>query len=122
VADFLSGEWLDELNATLASAGPVPFDDAPRAFRVVLEFPDAPTTGPHAITFTLANEGATVQPGDPLAADAIVRLTFADARALVGGTLDSATALREGRIKVRGDINALVPVLAWLQAAHPGAH
>ena len=122
MADFLSNDWFDALNATLASAGPVPFEGGERVFRVVLEFPDAPSSGPHAMTFTLANEGATVQPGDHLAADAIVRLTFADARALVGGVLDSATALREGRIKVRGDINAIVPVLAGLQAAHPHAN
>jgi hypothetical protein len=41
--------------------------------------------------------------------------------ALSLGQFDSATALREGRIKVRGDINAIVPVLGWLQQAHPQA-
>jgi putative sterol carrier protein len=74
------------------------------------------------MTFTLGPEGASVDAGDHLAADALLRLSFADATALTSGQFDSATALREGRIKVRGDINAIVPVLSWIQQAHPHAH
>jgi hypothetical protein len=121
VTDFLSTEWFAELTTTLRDAGPVPFRDADSILRVVIEFPDAPTTGPHAMTFCLSSEGATVDAGDHLAANAMVRLTYADALALSLGELDSAAALREGRIKVRGDINAIVPVLGWLQQAHPQA-
>ena len=98
MADFLSNDWFDALNATLASAGPVPFEGGERVFRVVLEFPDAPSSGPHAMTFTLANEGATVQPGDHLAADAIVRLSYVDATSLTNGSIDSASALRRAAI------------------------
>ena len=58
-------------------------------------------------------------PGDHLAAETLLRLSYADARDLTLGTFDSATALRQGRVKVRGDLNALVPLLAWLQRAHP---
>jgi len=49
------------------------------------------------------------EPGDNLLADTLLRLTYADARSLFRGDIDSAGALREGRIKVRGNINALVP-------------
>ncbi len=121
MADFLTTEWFAELNETLAAAGPVPFERGASAFRVVIEFPDAPRALPHAMTFTLGPEGASVDVGDHLAADALIRLSFADAAALTSGKFDSATALREGRIKVRGDINAIVPVLNWLQQAHPHA-
>lgn len=121
MATFLSPEWFEELRGTLAAAGPVPRErDAP-IVRVVIEFPDAPRSVPHAITFTLSGEGATVDAGDHLAADAIVRLSYEDATSLSSGTTDSASALRDGRIKVRGDINAIVPVLGWLQRAHPSA-
>ena len=52
-----------------------------------------------------------------------VVLEFLDAPSGVAHTMtgrfDSATALREGRVKVRGDINAVVPLLSWLQLAHP---
>jgi hypothetical protein len=122
VADFLSAEWFQELNETLASAPPAPVTSEAPTVRVVVEFPDAPNNGPHAITFSIGSEGARVEPGDHLAADAIVQLSFADAAALTGGDIDSASALRDGRVKVRGDINAIVPLLGWLQRAHPSAH
>ena len=119
MADFLSIEWFESLNDTLRAAGPVPRPrDAP-AYRVVLEFSGAPAATPHALTFTLSDATAAVSPGDHLAADAIVRLTYADALALTNGTLDSASALREGRLKIRGDVHTIVPLLSWLQQAQP---
>ena len=121
MADFLSTEWFQELNDTLENAGPVPLDDDAATTRVVIEFPDAPSNGPHAITFSIGPDGARVDSGDHLAADAIVRLSFDDASALTNGDIDSASALRDGRVKVRGDVNAIVPLLSWLQRAHPSA-
>jgi SCP-2 sterol transfer family len=122
VADFLSTEWFAELNEGLANADPVPMDDGAATVRVVIEFPDAPNNRPHAITFSIGADGARVDSGDHLAADAIVRLSFDDAFALTSGDIDSASALRDGHVKVRGDINAIVPLLNWLQRAHPRAH
>jgi hypothetical protein len=119
VADFLSSEWFQALNDTLAIAEPAPVDVDGTTVRVVIEFADAPSNAAHAITFSIGSDGARVETGDHLAADAVVELSFADAAALTGGDIDSATALREGRIKVRGDINAIVPLLTWLQQAHP---
>jgi hypothetical protein len=122
VADFLSSAWFRELNDTLENADAVPFDPDAPTVRVVLEFPNAPSNGPHALTFTIGPNGASVEAGDNLAADAIVQLSYADASALTGGNIDSASALRDGRVKVRGDINAIVPLISWLQRAHPSAH
>ncbi|MGC1419502.1 MAG: SCP2 sterol-binding domain-containing protein [Acidimicrobiales bacterium] len=119
MAAFLTNAWFDEVNATLMNAGAVPLDDGVELFRVVLEFPDAPPEGPRAMTFTMKREGASLLAGEHLAADAVVSLGYLDALALTDGHLDSASALREGRVKVRGDVNALVPLLAWLQLAHP---
>jgi hypothetical protein len=121
VADFLSTEWFQALNETLERADP-PFEPGAPTVRVVIEFPDAPSNGPHAITFSIGAEGARVEPGDHLAADAIVQLSFADAAALTGGDINSATAIRDGHLKVRGDINAIVPLLNWLQRAHPSTN
>ena len=43
MADFLSNAWFQELNDTLESADPVPYEfDAPTV-RVVIEFPDYAT-------------------------------------------------------------------------------
>jgi hypothetical protein len=121
VADFLSTEWFQELNETLENADRVPLDPSAPTTRIVIEFPDAPSSGPHAITFSIGPDGARVDSGDHLAADAVLRLSFADASALTSGDIDSASALRDGRIKVRGDVNAFVPLLSWLQRAHPSA-
>jgi len=122
VAEFLSTEWFLALNDTLESAEPVALPPDAATVRVVIEFPDAPNSAPHAITFSIGTEGARVEPGDHLGADAVVQLSFADAAALTGGDIDSASALRDGRVKVRGDINAIVPLLSWLQRAHPSTH
>jgi SCP-2 sterol transfer family protein len=122
VADFLSTEWFQKINDSLESADRPPFTIDAEIVRVVIEFPDAPNNGPHAITFSISAESARVEPGDHLAADAIVQLAYADAAALTGGDIDSATALRDGRVKVRGDINAIVPLLNWLQRAHPSVN
>jgi putative sterol carrier protein len=122
VADFLSAEWFLSLNESLEHADPVPFADGAATVRVVIEFPDAPSNGPHALTFSIGSDGARVDAGDHLAADAIVQIAYADASSLTNGDVDSASALRDGRIKVRGDINAIVPLLGWLQRAHPNAN
>jgi hypothetical protein len=121
VSEFLSTQWFDDLNENLRHTDPIPLDANSSAFRVVLEFVDGPTSLPHAITFTMSADGASLCAGDHLAADAMVSLTYADALALTTGRFDSASALREGRVKVRGDINAIVPLLSWLQLAHPRA-
>ncbi|MGD0053989.1 MAG: SCP2 sterol-binding domain-containing protein [Acidimicrobiales bacterium] len=121
MAAFLSSEWFAQINQTLGAAGTIPLEGTPSIFRVVIEFPDSPGDVAHAMTLTMQSEGASVSPGDHLAADALVTLSYDDALALTSGEFDSATALREGRVKVRGDINLIVPLLAWLAAAHPRA-
>jgi hypothetical protein len=119
MADFLSAAWFVALNDTLARASLPTLGDR-SDLRVVLEFVDGPTTAPHAMTLTVNQMGAVAEPGDHLAADAVVRLTYDDAVALTNGTLESAVALREGRLKVRGDVQALVPLLDWMLESHAG--
>ncbi len=114
MAAFLSPEWFEALTHTLALAGPPPLTASKEPFRVVFEFSDAPSAGPHAITFVVDAQGASADAGDHLAADAVIRLSYRDAEALTQGTLDSASALREGRVKIRGDVHGLVPLLSWL--------
>lgn len=117
MAEFLSAEWLDSLNDTLQAAGPTPIKGPGSVFRVVLDFSDAPSSSAHALTLAFVQDGARAELGDHLAADAVLRLSYRDGEALTKGTLDSASALREGRLKVRGDVHGLVPLLSWLQSA-----
>ena len=116
MTDFASPAWFATANDRLTRAGAVPLEGND-AQRIVLEFLDAPASGPHALTLTLDESGARLEAGDHLMADAMLRLAWDDAVALTTGTFDSATALRNGRIKVRGDLSVVVTLLGWLQAA-----
>jgi putative sterol carrier protein len=114
---FLSDEWFSSLSETLKTAGPPPFDEGAVDVRIVFELTAGPSSSPHAITFTVNRDGATVQPGDHLAADAVIRISYDDAAELASGKLTSAKAVRDGRLKIRGDVHGLVPLLSWLLAA-----
>ena len=120
MAAFLSAAWLSALNDSLAAAGPAPLEDPSTVFRVVLELTDGPSSSPHALTLTLSGDGAFAELGDHLAANTVVRLSFKDAEALTTGKLESGVALREGRFKVRGEVQGLVPLIGWLLQTHAG--
>lgn len=100
------------VNSTLAAT---PFDGE-RTLIVVLDIVDAPARGPHALTLTLTSAGSRVDVGDHVGADVLISLAYNDAGAVVSGNSDSASLLRQGRVKVRGDVNALVDATAALQA------
>jgi ubiquinone biosynthesis protein UbiJ len=116
VSDFLSDQWFEDLNARLYTSAPMALPENATACQVVFDVVQGPASLPHALTLSISNEGARVTPGDALAADTVVRLSYDDAAALTSGRLDSASALRDGRIKVRGDVNVLVPLAIWLRA------
>ncbi len=115
---FLSDDWFTSLNARLAvaSSSIASHRIAGRVI-VVFEFSDAPAEGPHAMTFTVTDGHATLSPGDHLAADVVIRLSRSDAEAIATGDLHGGRALREGRLKVRGDVNAVSDFGAWIVAA-----
>ncbi len=111
---FLSPDWLDDLNQRLARhAGP-----ELTSRRVLLVIPDAPE-GPLALALSLGAQSARVERADA-SSEAAARLTlsYEDARQLAGGALTSAEALRRGRVKVLGDVEAIVEALEFLLGAH----
>ena len=117
MSEFLSDPWFEELNARLHTSAPSALPEGTRPCQVVIDVPDAPSQLPHALTLTINDEGVRVAPGDCSTADTVLRLSYLDATALTAGQLDSASALRDGRVKVRGDVNVLVPLTTWLHAA-----
>jgi hypothetical protein len=119
VATFLSPEWFGQVGERLAAA-PVPGPDVPSQ-SVTLVFEGGPTDGVNAVSLSLNAQGATVTAGETVNASVVLRLSFDDARALSSGTLESATALREGRIKARGDLASLTALGPWLQVVLGGA-
>lgn len=117
MSTFLSEEWFSALSETLKNAGPAPLDDAGEGLRLSFELTDGPASLPHALTFAVDPEGVSVSAGENPSADAIIRISYQDAQALAEGTLTSANAVRDGRLKIRGDVHGLVPLLTWLLAA-----
>ncbi len=117
--EFLSAEWFAELGGHLAAAGPPPADDAVAGLRYVVELLGAPDGVPNEMTFAVDPDGVSVRPGDHEVADAIIAIAYDDARDLATGSLTAAHAVRDGRLKIRGDVHGLVPLLGWLLAARP---
>jgi len=117
VSEFLSDQWFEDVNSRLAASPAPDWPAGAVACEVVLSITDAPARRPHSLTLHVAATGVHITAGDSSSASTIIRLGYDDADALSAGRLDSATALRDGRIKVRGDVNALVPLAAWLHAA-----
>ncbi len=113
---FLEPPWFDDINSRLAAIAIDP-DLAQRRVSVVFQFLDAPATAPHAMTFRVEPTGARVEPVDDISADLVVTITYEDAARLARGEIRSSQALRDGRLKVRGDVNALIVFSTWMSSA-----
>jgi putative sterol carrier protein len=118
--DFLSEEWFASLNETLKQGGSVELPEGISSFSAVFQIEDGPSSAPHAFTITLKPEGGVVSPVDDFMADSVIRISYNDALALYSGEFDSSQALREGRIKIRGNVNVLIPLMEWFQEAFAG--
>jgi putative sterol carrier protein len=119
VDDFLTPGWFDAANHRLRDVSvDVEALGGRESVRVVLEIVDGPAELPHALTFSVNATGVEVGVGDHLAADVVVTVAYDDARALTEGRFDSSSALREGKLKVRGDVNAITSLGAWMANAH----
>lgn len=128
---FLTPEWVAAFDAALARAELPPLADeagltaSSGRFTVREEVRGGPDGD---VVVTLRADDGTLRaswsrPGEPAGdepgPDVTVVLAYDDARDLVSGTLSPATALAEGRIKVRGDLSVLVASQALLAAAQP---
>jgi hypothetical protein len=113
VAEFLNADWFRTINEALQAAT----GESSGSWRVVFEWPDGPSSTPHAMTLSCLEGVVSIGIGDHLAADALVTLSFTDAQALAAGSLDIAEALRGGRFKLRGDATAVVEMANTLRAA-----
>lgn len=107
MATFLSDEWLAELAEQLRSVPELEQAPVLRLGQVVTGFP--PLEGEDlAYTIRLGGgEPAAVIPGGVEDAEVVLVEDYETARAIASGT-PAAALLSEGRIKVRGDANALI--------------
>jgi hypothetical protein len=113
MADFLTDEWFAAMDAALSTIGA---DIAPSAsvrgssgnFTVAQRVGDG--DGAVVAVLEVENGAARFLRAERLPDDVSVAVLISerDAAGLNAGTLDVATALAEGRIKVRGDLSVLV--------------
>ncbi len=123
MAAFLSDEWLAALAEALRRAPDL--EEAPRLAlgQVVTDVPALEGEGD--VRYTLRVGGgvpASVEPGSVEGADVVLVEDYATARELATGT-PAAVLLGEGRVKVRGDVAALIAAqeaLAGLATALAG--
>ena len=115
--DFLTDQWFEDVNRRFCESLSAQLPEETSECRVVIELTDVPENLARALTLTVSTTGVEVTAGEGHDATATVRMSYVDAHALSTGQLDSASALREGRFKVRGDVTRLIPLTAWLQSA-----
>ena len=129
MARYLTPEWVESFDAALgaldlhdavAQAGAGSLAAADGTFSVLQVITGAPGGGEdRRLVLTVADGRAHVRLDldGTASGSAIIVLDYEDALALAHGRLDPADALAEGRIRVRGDLAALVAGQEVLAAA-----
>jgi putative sterol carrier protein len=115
VAALLTDAWLASCNEALAAA---PARDAERPLVVTELVPDAPEGAHRAVTLVADGEGVRLAAGEDPRATAWLTVAYEDAAALHAGELEPAEALTKGRVRVRGDLRAVVEAVGALADAH----
>jgi putative sterol carrier protein len=104
VAEFLSDEWLDELDRAARAAVGVPEEVRLVVQQVVVE--DEERGEVTAYAMRLADGTATVTRGHADAADITFTQDRATAAAIARGELSAQSAFLAGRLRVGGDLRA----------------
>lgn len=117
MAALLSGAWIAECNAALSGLEVAAAPGA-RWPLVVTEVVTIPGGADRELTLVADDEGVALVEGDDDRACAWITLSLDDAVAMHEDRLDPARALGDGRVKVRGDLRALVEAVSLLARAH----
>ncbi len=139
MARYLSPEWVRsfdqllsalDLSAAVAEAAGTSLAAADGAFAVAQIVTDTPADlggaradadDPAVVRTVLTVSGGrarlTLDPEGSLEADVTLVVGYADASAMALGELEPADALADGRVRVRGDLAALVAAQAVLASA-----
>jgi hypothetical protein len=115
VAALLTDAWVASCNDALAAA---PGRDDERPLVVTELVPDAPEGAHRAITLVADHDGVRLVAGEDPRTTAWLTVAYADAAALHAGELEPAEALTKGRVRVRGDLRAVVEAVGALADAH----
>lgn len=104
MAGFLTDEWLDELEAAARAAS------VPTSARLVLQqvVPDGPDGHEVAYVVAAADGRLSVQRGRAEDADVTFTQDRATAEAIHRGELSAQAAFMEGRLRLGGDLRAVI--------------
>jgi putative sterol carrier protein len=107
VPEFLSPDWVASLDRAARASDRLA--QCARGDALILEqrvtLPDGSTHSHHLV---LDESGARVREGKPARADVVVLTDLATATELAVGTTNAQQALGAGRLRVHGDVNALI--------------
>jgi len=104
VAGFLTDQWFDELDT--AARGKHVADDLRLVIQQVV--PDGPDGVPIAYSVSVADGSITVRRGWADAPDVTFTQDRATAEAIHRGELSAQTAFIEGRLRLGGDLRAVI--------------
>jgi hypothetical protein len=108
--------WLAECNAAIEST---PGIAKGRSDLIVTELvPDAPDGAHTSVTLIADAEGVRLVAGERPGTSAWLTISMADADALHRGAINPASALAEGRVRVRGNLSAVVELVSILADVH----
>ena len=107
MARFLSQEWIEEVNAAARAAGP-PVDAQPGTRLVIQQVVAGGPEGDVRYAVRVAGGTVDVSLGEALEADVVVTEDHETAVALSRGDLSPQAAFMTGRIRVSGDMAAVM--------------
>jgi hypothetical protein len=107
VAEFLTREWVDELDAAARRAARFETDAGGTPFTIELRVGGAPS-GEFVYQMTVSDGAARFAVGSPGAPDLVVLLDAGSAARIRSGEENVQDALLAGALKVRGDLEGLV--------------
>lgn len=104
MAEFLTDQWLDELDVAAREA------ELPPELRLVVQqvIPDGPDGIEVAYAVEVAGGTMAVRRGRIDHADVTFTQDLATARAIHGGELSAQAAFMEGRLRLGGDLRAVI--------------
>lgn len=111
---LFSDEWIASCNDALGALA------APEAtsLTVVERVTGAPADVHDVVSLVADAHGVRVEAGEATGASAWLTVAFDDAAALNEGRLEPADAIATGRLRVRGDLRAVVDAVGLLAQAH----
>jgi len=120
---YLSQEWIDAYNATMASSDAVRAALKGKNATIQMVVSDAPAGGEVHYWLRIADGGASTGLGDAADAEVTIRQSYETSAQVNRGELDGAKAFTQGKVKISGKMMKMMQLrgpLAQVQGALAG--